>query len=104
MAKLTVDSTGQLKLPLAIRHQLGTGALQALSHSANHLLLGRSDTESPVVFSGCLGEMAVPDLLSFPRIHRDDSCGAPEVSLVICDLLTRIWDYSFGQHPAQCPS
>jgi len=46
----------------------------------------------------------LPDLLSFPRIHRDDSCGATEVSLFISDLLTRIWDHSFGQHPAQCPA
>jgi hypothetical protein len=45
----------------------------------------------------------LPDLLSFPRIQRDDSCGATEVSLFIYDLLTRIWDHSLGQYPAQFP-
>ena len=45
----------------------------------------------------------LPDLLSFPRIHRGDSYGATEVSLFIWDLLTRIWDYSSGKRPAQFP-
>jgi hypothetical protein len=70
MAKLKIDSTGQLQLPLAIRHQLGNGALTAVSYSSGHLLLGRAGSENPVQLSGCLGELAVPDLLSFCNMFR----------------------------------
>ena len=70
MVKLKIDSTGQLTLPLAIRHQLGSGALTAVSHSPGHLLLNRTDKEGPVLLSGCLGEIAVPDLLSFFNMFR----------------------------------
>ena len=70
MAKLKIDSTGQLKLPLTIRHQLGSGDLTAISHSSGHLLLGRFDSANPVLLSGCLGEFAVPDLLSFCNMFR----------------------------------
>lgn len=45
----------------------------------------------------------LPDLLFFPRISRQDSCGATQVARFIGDLLTRIWDYSLGKRPAQFP-
>ena len=46
----------------------------------------------------------LPDLLSYPRIHRDGSCGATEVALFISDLLTRLWDHSFERRPTQFPA
>lgn len=70
MARLKIDNTGQLQLPLAIRHQLGSEPLTAVSFSAGHLLLGRPDTESPVLLSGSLGEISIPDLLSFFNMFR----------------------------------
>lgn len=70
MGKLKVDATGHLKLPLAIRHQLGNGALAAISHSSGHLLIARSDSENPILFSGSVGEIGVPDLLSFCNMFR----------------------------------
>jgi hypothetical protein len=70
MVKLKIDNTGQLQLPLAIRHQLGADTLTAVSFSSGHLLLGRPDTDSPVLLSGCLGEISIPDLLSFFNMFR----------------------------------
>jgi hypothetical protein len=70
MVKLKIDATGQLHMPLAIRHQLGTAVLTIASHSSGHLLLGRPDSDSPVLLSGCLGEIGVTDLLSFFNMFR----------------------------------
>lgn len=70
MSKLKINADGSLKLPLAIRHQLGSAPLQPLSSSSGHLLLGRSDDANPVLLSGVLGELTVPDLLSFFNMFR----------------------------------
>ena len=70
MSKLKIDADGCLKLPLAIRHQLGSAPLQPLSSSASHLLLGRCDDANPILASGVLGELTIPDLLSFFNMFR----------------------------------
>lgn len=70
MSELKIDTNGQLKLPLAIRNQLGPDPLQPVSVSPGHLLLGKPDVASPVLMSGLLGELSVPDLLSFFNMFR----------------------------------
>lgn len=70
MSELKINSNGLLKLPLAIRQQLGPEPLEVLSSSPGHLLIGRSEQESAVLFSGVLGEITVPDLLSFFNMFR----------------------------------
>ncbi|NOY14406.1 MAG: DUF4388 domain-containing protein [Deltaproteobacteria bacterium] len=70
MSELKINADGLLKLPLAIRQQLGDESLQPLSSSAAHLLLGRDKTENPVLLCGVLGELSVPDLLSFFNMFR----------------------------------
>lgn len=71
MSKLKIDSNGALKLPLAIRQLLGNDPLETVSSSAEHLLLVRSgDGSSQVLMSGVLGELSIPDLLSFFNMFR----------------------------------
>ncbi len=70
MSELKINANGLLKLPLAIRQQLGEESLQPVSSSSSHLLLGRTEVESPVLMSGLLGELSVPDLLSFFNMFR----------------------------------
>lgn len=70
MSELKINADGSLKLPLAIRHQLGSKPLQPLSSSAGHLLLGKSGLTNPVLLAGVLGEISVPDLLSFFNMFR----------------------------------
>ena len=70
MSELKIDANGMLKLPLAIHHQLGSTPLQALSSSKEHLLLGKIGAANPILLSGVLGELAVPDVLSFFNLFR----------------------------------
>lgn len=70
MIQLKIDSSGSLKLPLTICGQLGDEPLEPLSTSGGHLLLGRCGTDSPVLVAGRLGEISVPDLLSFFNMFR----------------------------------
>jgi len=70
MSQLKIDSNGILKLPMTISGQLGNNPLEPLSSSAEHLLLGRSNPENPVLLTGLLGEISVPDLLSFFNMFR----------------------------------
>jgi hypothetical protein len=70
MSEIKINANGLLKLPLAIRHQLGQEALKPLSSSSGHLLLGRAEIENPVLLSGVLGEISIPDLLSFFNMFR----------------------------------
>ncbi len=70
MGKLKIDASGRLQLPLAVREQLGASNLQMVSFSTGHLLLGRPDSSGPVLLSGCLGDISIPDLLSFFNMFR----------------------------------
>ncbi|MCK4622038.1 MAG: DUF4388 domain-containing protein [Desulfuromonadales bacterium] len=70
MSEFKINSDGLLKLPLAIRQQLGPDDLEALSSSSEHLLIGRAGKEAAVLLSGILGEISVPDLLSFFNMFR----------------------------------
>jgi hypothetical protein len=70
MEPLKMDSQGQLKLPAELARQLGGDALTVLSASARHLLLGRADEQNPVALTGLLGDIVLPDLLSFFNMFR----------------------------------
>ena len=70
MNQLKIDSNGSLKLPMTVCNQLGSDPLEPLSTSAEHLLLGRSQVGNPVLMSGRVGEISVPDLLSFFNMFR----------------------------------
>ena len=70
MSKLKINADGSLKLPLAIRRQLGQAPLCTISSSADHLLLGKAGDANPVLLAGVLGEISVPDLLSFFNMFR----------------------------------
>ncbi len=70
MVEFKIDSNGFLKLPSAIFQPLGHQPLTVISASAEHLLLGRSDTESPVLISGVMEEGTVTDLLSYFNMFR----------------------------------
>jgi hypothetical protein len=70
MDPLKIDSQGQLKLPAELSRQLGSNSLAVLSSSARHLLLGRSDDDVPVSLTGMLGDIVLPDLLSFFNMFR----------------------------------
>lgn len=70
MDPLKLDSQGQLKLPAELSRQLGSEALVVLSSSSRHLLFGRSGVDCPVSLTGMLGDITVPDLLSFFNMFR----------------------------------
>ncbi len=70
MRELKIDADGRLRLPLAVRQQLGTAPLQPLSGSASHLLLGRRGDVNPILVCGVVGELSIPDLLSFFNMFR----------------------------------
>lgn len=70
MDPLKLDSQGQLKLPSELSRQLGAETLTVLSSSTRHLLLGPTGEEIPVSLTGLLGDIALPDLLSFFNMFR----------------------------------
>ncbi|MBE0585182.1 MAG: DUF4388 domain-containing protein [Desulfofustis sp.] len=70
MGELKIDINGFLKLPPGICRQLGHAPLTPISASPGHLLLGRPNTENPVLISGVLEEGSIPDLLSYFNMFR----------------------------------
>lgn len=70
MDSLKIDSQGQLKLPAELSRRLGAQSLVVLSNSARHLLLGRAEEKNPVTLTGLLGDITLPDLLSFCNMFR----------------------------------
>jgi hypothetical protein len=70
MTRILIDNTGHLQLPEALRQLLGSDELVSLSASSRHLLLGRRSKDEELVIAGCLGDMALPDLLSFFNMFR----------------------------------
>lgn len=70
MTRIPIDNNGQLRLPEDLRQILGTDELVSLSASSRHLLLGRVRSDEELVIAGCLGDMALPDLLSFFNMFR----------------------------------
>ncbi|WP_020676914.1 DUF4388 domain-containing protein [Geopsychrobacter electrodiphilus] len=69
MDKFYIDKSGRLVLNPGIHELLGDEPLVNLSCSRRHLLLGREDDEQ-VVLAGFLGDMVIPDLLSFFNMFR----------------------------------
>jgi hypothetical protein len=67
---LKVEKGGSLKLPPEIYRPLGSQPLTIISASSEHLLLGRPESEGPVMISGVLEEGAVTDLLSYFNMFR----------------------------------
>ena len=70
MEFLKPDSRGQLVLPPEVARQLGNEPFDVQSISSRHLLLNRVPDETPVTMCGVLGEIALPDLLSFFNMFR----------------------------------
>jgi hypothetical protein len=72
MKSVSVDSSQRLQLPAFAVREIGGCELELASYSPRHLLLTSTGTgkESAVVLAGCLGEIAVPDLLSFLNMFR----------------------------------
>lgn len=70
MGDITIDASGQLKLPPGIFEHLGRDQLSSVSSSSGHLFLCRPQDVSPVLMAGILEEGAIPDLLSFYNMFR----------------------------------
>lgn len=72
MKPLSIDSGQRLQLPAFAAREIGGRALELASYSPRHLLLTTTgaDLEGAVVLAGCLGEIAIPDLLSFLNMFR----------------------------------
>jgi hypothetical protein len=72
MAALSIDSSQRLSLPAFAVREIGTRPLELSSYSPRHLLLTSTPApkEGTVVMAGCLGEIEVPDLLSFLNMFR----------------------------------
>ncbi len=67
---LIIDLQGRLPLPRPIVEEIGQRPLELVSASEQHLLLS-ADTGAPgVVLAGKIGEIGIPDLLSFLNMFR----------------------------------
>ncbi len=70
MNRLTIDAEGRLALPPRVAEALGSKDLEIVSVSGDHLLLSAESDGAGVDFAGRLGEIAIPDLLSFLNMFR----------------------------------
>ena len=70
MAKLTIDSSGRLLVPQPAARDIGAQPLELVSSSSRHLLMRTIEGEGEVILAGMLGELGVPDLLSFFNMFR----------------------------------
>ncbi|WP_298040064.1 DUF4388 domain-containing protein [uncultured Desulfuromonas sp.] len=70
MKKITLDSHGRLGLPGHAARRIGERPLELTSHSERHLLLVAPGDDGEVILAGTLGEVSVPDLLSFCNMFR----------------------------------
>lgn len=70
MDKYIIDKKGQIRLSPELKTLLGNEPLVNLSCSQRHLLFGREEPDEQIVMSGFLGDMMVPDLLSFFNMFR----------------------------------
>ncbi len=68
--KFYIDKLGQVVLSNEIQELLGDEPLVNLSCSQRHLMLGRESKDEQVVMAGFLGDMVIPDLLSFFNMFR----------------------------------
>jgi len=68
MSGLTVSSHGRVNLPAAVVRRLRNQTLEVASCAADHLLLTVQDEK--VCLAGTLGEITLPDLLSFLNMFR----------------------------------
>ncbi|MBE0599100.1 MAG: DUF4388 domain-containing protein [Desulfuromonadales bacterium] len=67
---LTLDSQGRLHLPQPVVRMIGNRPLELTSSSGGHLLFTAPEAGSPVVLAGIIGELGIPDLLSFFNMFR----------------------------------
>jgi hypothetical protein len=70
MGKLTIDSSGRLLVPQPAARDIGTRPLELVSSSPRHLLMRTIDGEGEMILAGTLGELGVPDFLSFFNMFR----------------------------------
>lgn len=70
MDKFTIDKSGRVTLTKELQTLLGEEPLVNLSCSSRHLMFGREDAGEQVVMAGFLGDMVIPDLLSFFNMFR----------------------------------
>ena len=70
MDKFNIDKHGQDMLTAELQKLLGDEPLVNLSCSQRHLMFGREDEDDQVVMAGFLGDMVIPDLLSFFNMFR----------------------------------
>ncbi len=68
--KIYIDKLGQVALNSELHELLGDDPLVNLSCSRRHLVLGREEEGERVVMAGFLGDMLIPDLLSFFNMFR----------------------------------
>ena len=68
--KFYIDKLGQVVLNNELQGLLGDKPLVNLSCSQRHLMLGREEAGEQVVMAGFLGDMVIPDLLSFFNMFR----------------------------------
>ena len=70
MKSLDLDELGRLPLPTRVKKGLTGNSFALVSWSNRHLLLEVAGARQPVLFSGRLGELSVPDLISFFNMFR----------------------------------
>lgn len=70
MDEFYIDKLGQVVLTNELQELLGDEPLVNLSSSRRHLMFGREEEGEQVVMAGFLGDMIIPDLLSFFNMFR----------------------------------
>jgi hypothetical protein len=70
MNPMIIDHQGRLALPPPVAEEIGPRGLELVSASAQHLFLAADADSSGVVFAGRLGEIGIPDVLSFLNMFQ----------------------------------
>jgi len=70
MKTIAIRTDGDVRLPLAVRRNLQSSSVLVESFSPGHVLLSVAGEASPVLLTGCLGELSVADLVSFFNMFR----------------------------------
>ncbi|MFW6387249.1 MAG: DUF4388 domain-containing protein, partial [Thermodesulfobacteriota bacterium] len=68
MYRVEVDDSGRIALPRRVVAELESRRMQVESWSSGHVLLGGED--NPPVFHVSLGDIGIPDVLSFFNMFR----------------------------------
>lgn len=70
MTKVQIDSQNRLALPRQVAREIGARPLGVVSASERHVFLSAPEKGEEVILAGSVGEIGIPDILSFFNMFR----------------------------------